>query len=34
VRRFMGDNAVAIVMMIAGFLITFMLPLYALAAIF
>jgi hypothetical protein len=30
----MGDNGLAVVLMIAGFLITFMLPLYALAAIF
>jgi hypothetical protein len=30
----MGDNAVAIVLMVVGFLITFMLPLYALAALF
>jgi hypothetical protein len=30
----MGENGVAIGLMIVGFLITFMLPLYALAAIF
>jgi hypothetical protein len=30
----MGDNAVAIVLMVVGFLITFMLPLYALTALF
>ena len=30
----MGDNGVAIILMIVGFLIMFMLPLYALAAIF
>jgi hypothetical protein len=30
----MGDNAIAIVMIVLGFLVTFMLPLYALAAIF
>jgi hypothetical protein len=30
----MGDNAVAIVLIIVGFLIAFMLPLYALAALF
>jgi hypothetical protein len=30
----MGDNAVAIVLIIVGFLIAFMLPLYALAMLF
>jgi hypothetical protein len=30
----MGDNAIAIVLIVLGFLVTFMLPLYALAAIF
>ncbi len=30
----MGDNGLAIVLMIVGFLVSFMLPLYALAAIF
>jgi hypothetical protein len=30
----MGDNGLAIVLMVVGFLVTFMLPLYALAAIF
>jgi len=30
----MGDNGLAIILMIVGFLVTFMLPLYALAAIF
>jgi len=34
VRIFMGDNGLAIVLMVVGFLVTFMLPLYALAAIF
>jgi len=30
----MGDNGLAIIMMIAGFLVTFMLPVYFLAIIF
>jgi hypothetical protein len=30
----MGDNGLAIILMIVGFLVAFMLPLYALAAIF
>lgn len=30
----MGDNGLAVILMIVGFLVTFMLPLYALAAIF
>jgi len=34
VRIFMGDNGFAIALMVVGFLVTFMLPLYALAAIF
>jgi len=30
----MGDNGVAIILMIVGFFVMFMLPLYAIAAIF
>jgi hypothetical protein len=30
----MGDNGIAMVMMIAGFLVAFMLPIYLLAIIF
>jgi len=30
----MGDNAIAIVLIVLGFMVTFMLPMYALAAIF
>jgi|WetSurMetagenome_2_1015567.scaffolds.fasta_scaffold663813_1 hypothetical protein len=30
----MGDDAIAIVLIVLGFMITFMLPMYALAAIF
>gem|GEM_PF-573139 len=30
----MGDNAVAIVLMVVSFLVTFMVPLYLLAGIF
>jgi len=30
----MGDNGLAIVMMVVGFLIAFIVPIYALAAIF
>jgi hypothetical protein len=30
----MGDNSVAIILMIVGFLVMFMLPLYVLAMIF
>jgi hypothetical protein len=30
----MGDDAIAIVLIVLGFMVTFMLPMYALAAIF
>jgi hypothetical protein len=33
-RSFMGDNAVAIVLIIVSFFVCFMLPIYALSALF